>query len=34
VELKVLHATIGELAVENDFLARALVKAGMASAKR
>ena len=34
VDLKVLHAKIGELALENDFLERALVKAGMASAKR
>ena len=34
VDLKVLHAKIGELALENDFLAGALSKAGMLSAKR
>jgi transposase len=34
VDLKVLHAKIGELALENDFLAGALIKAGMLSAKR
>ncbi len=34
VNLKVLHAKIGELALENDFLAGALSKAGMLSAKR
>ncbi len=32
--LKALHAKIGELALENDFLAGALGKAGMLSAKR
>jgi transposase-like protein len=34
VDLKVLHAKIGELALENDFLEGALIKAGMLSAKR
>lgn len=34
VDLKTLHAKIGELALENDFLASALSKAGMLSAKR
>ena len=34
VDLKALHAKIGELALENDFLAAALGKAGMPSAKR
>ena len=34
VDLKVLHAKIGELALENDFLAGALSKAGMLIAKR
>ena len=34
VDLKVLHAKIGELALENDFLEGALVKAGLLSAKR
>jgi len=34
VDLKVLHAKIGELTLENDFLAGALSKAGMLSAKR
>lgn len=33
-DLKVLHAKIGELALENDFLEGALIKAGMLSAKR
>jgi transposase len=33
VDLKALHAKIGELALENDFLEGALVKAGMLSAK-
>ena len=32
VDVKVLHAKIGELALENDFLAGALSKAGMLSA--
>jgi transposase len=34
VDLKALHAKIGELTVENDFLESALIKAGMLSAKR
>ena len=34
VDMKVLHAKIGELAVENDFLEGALAKAGLLSAKR
>ncbi len=34
VDIKVLHAKIGELTLENDFLAGALNKAGMLSAKR
>ena len=31
VDLKVLHAKIGQLALENDFLVGALTKAGMLS---
>jgi transposase-like protein len=34
VDLKVLHAKIGELTLENDFLSSALSKAGLLSAKR
>ena len=34
VDLKALHAKIGELTLENDFLEHALVKAGLLSAKR
>lgn len=34
VDLKALHAKIGELALENDFLEHALTKAGLLSAKR
>jgi transposase len=34
VDLKTLHAKIGELALENDFLSGALGKAGLLSAKR
>ena len=34
VDLKALHAKIGELALENDFLAGALGKAGLSSARR
>ena len=34
VDVKSLHAKIGELTLENDFLAGALGKAGMLSAKR
>jgi transposase-like protein len=33
-DVKTLHAKIGELTLENDFLAGALTKAGMLSAKR
>ena len=34
VDLKVLHAKIGQLALENDFLAGALSKAGLLSANK
>ena len=34
VDLKALHAKIGEPALENDFLSGALGKAGLLSAKR
>ena len=34
VDVKTLHAKIGELTLENDFLSGALDKAGMLSAKR
>jgi transposase len=34
IDLKSLHAKIGELALENDFLDGALTKAGLLSAKR
>ena len=34
IDLDPLHATIGQLALENDFLERALIKAGLLSAKR
>jgi len=34
VDLKDLHAKIGQLALENDFLSGALTKAGLLSAKR
>lgn len=34
VDLKALHAKIGELALENDFLEAALTKAGLLSARR
>lgn len=34
VDLKVLHAKIGQLTLENDFLESALTKAGLLSAKR
>ena len=34
VDVKVLHAKIGQLALENDFLEGALNKAGLWSAKR
>jgi transposase len=33
-DLKVLHAKIGQLTLENDFLEGALTKAGMLSARR
>ena len=34
IDVKSLHAKIGELTLENDFLEGALTKAGMLSAKR
>ena len=34
VDIKSLHAKIGELTLENDFLENALNKAGLLSAKR
>ena len=34
VDVKLLHAKIGELTLENDFLEGALSKAGLLSAKR
>jgi transposase-like protein len=34
VDLKAMQAKIGQLALENDFLEGALIKAGMLSAKR
>lgn len=34
VDLKVLHAKIGQLALENDFLSGALTRVGLLSAKR
>ena len=34
VDVKALHAKIGELKLENDFLEGALTKAGLLSAKR
>ena len=34
IDLKELHAKIGQLALENDFLVGALSKAGMLSVKR
>ena len=34
VDVKTLHAKIGELTLENDFLEGALTKAGLLSAKR
>ena len=34
IDVKSLHAKIGELVLENDFLYRALGKAGLVSAKR
>jgi transposase len=34
IDVKTLHAKIGELTLENDFLSDALSKAGLLSAKR
>lgn len=34
VDVKTLHAKIGQLTLENDFLSGALGKAGLLSAKR
>jgi transposase len=34
VDIKTLHAKIGQLTLENDFLEGALTKAGLLSAKR
>ncbi len=34
VDVKAMHAKIGQLALENDFLEGALIKAGLLSAKR
>ena len=34
VDMKTLHAKIGELALENDFLEGALAKAGLPGARR
>ena len=34
IDVKTLHAKIGELTLENDFLKGALTKAGLLSAKR
>jgi transposase len=34
IDVKALHAKIGELTLENDFLEGALIKAGLLSAKR
>jgi transposase len=34
IDVKTLHAKIGELTLENDFLGSALAKAGLAGAKR
>ena len=34
VDIKTLHAKIGQLTLENDFLEGALTKAGMLSARR
>ena len=34
VDIRQLHAKIGELTLENDFLEGALIKAGMLSARR
>ncbi len=34
IDVKTLHAKIGELTLENDFLSGALTKAGLLNAKR
>jgi transposase len=34
IDVKTLHAKIGELTLENDFLSGALTKAGLLGAKR
>ncbi len=34
IDVKTLHAKIGELTLENDFLVSAFAKAGLPSAKR
>ena len=34
IDIKTLHAKIGELTLENDFLETALIKAGLLSAKK
>ncbi len=34
IDIKLLHAKIGELTLENDFLESALTKAGLLSARR
>jgi transposase len=34
VDVRALHAKIGQLALENDFLSDALTKAGLLSARR
>jgi transposase-like protein len=34
VDVKAMHAKIGQLTLENDFLETALIKAGLLSAKR
>jgi transposase-like protein len=34
VDIKTLHAKIGELTLENDFLEKALTKTGLLSAKK
>ena len=34
IDVKTLHAKVGQLTLENDFLEGALTKAGMLSAKR
>jgi len=34
IDIKTLHAKIGELALENDFLGKALTKAGLLGARK